>query len=301
MKPAPVSRFRGAHPHLLQSTCVAVIQATTQFTAHKTCNTRKKQEMDITTSQPMERALQDLLDKYGITTNERFVLTESSNIPGALHLLPGYELIDPAPNPAEVPLLSWRVRRSFTELRKIVEDAVVEHVCLLRFSCLASTNGWSLHELIYREVDLCEYITGGKTNSVFAVWEGRRSVNIILSLNTGVLCSVEISLQLPAGADLQERHEIIGRRGTAGDRVVDTQAPQQSVYCFTQSGDSRFTDTDMELFGFNPGQTEHIRGAFEVYRFPALRAAWTAQHRHLTNVVRAAATSGEIRQKVTIS
>ncbi len=256
--------------------------------------------MDILKNQEKEQALAGLLDKYGITTNDSYVLSRERRKEGSTVLLSGYELIDREEAPGEVPLLSWRVGRSFTELRKMVADSVVEHACLLRFSCLASPDGWPLPALLYREADLCEYIGGGKTASVFAVWDQQRTANVILKLDTGLLCSIEISLQLPAGSALQERHEIIGRRGTASDRVVDTQVPQQSVYLFGTEGEKRYTDTDMELFGFGANEAGQIRAAFEMYRTPGLREVWAAQHRRLVKVVKAAAASAEQREKIMI-
>src|SRR5690606_12979144 len=96
----------------------------------------------------------------------------------------------------------------------------------------------------------------------------------------------------------QERHEIIGRRGTASDRVVDTQVNQHSISFFQQHGPQHYTDTDMELFGFNPQETELIRGAWALYNDAGLRGVWREQHLHLVQVVEAAVASGEKNQKI---
>lgn len=248
----------------------------------------------------MEDALTGLLQKYGIEVNERFSLCFSRSTVDATHLLPGYEFINSTPDARNVPLLSWRVQRSFLELRKIVEEEVVEEICLLKFSFNSSLDKWSLPYLIYREMDLCEFITGGKIKSVFAVLENEKYVNIIAKLNTNVLCSFEINLQLPHGAESQEKHEIIGRRGIACDRVVDTQVSQHSIYCFKREKNECYTDTDFELFEFSPKQREQIRGAFEVYRNPDLRFKWMDQHSHLIKVIEAVFISGQRRQKMNI-
>lgn len=242
-------------------------------------------------NQTKEEALEGLLHKYGIAVGEH------RDKP----LLPGYQLMGQVPEEKGIPLLAWRLNRPFTELRQIVQTSVVEHPCLFRFSCLATRSAWTLEQLVYRETDLCEYISGGKTESVFAVWNGAHSVNLILTLNTGPICSIEISLALPPGTPMQERHEIIGRRGTASDRVVDTQVPQHSVYFFRESGLVRYLDTDMELFGFDGQETEQIRGAFEWFKRPELRAAWADQHQHLQAVVQAAVTSGRKKEKVSVN
>jgi len=244
-------------------------------------------EKNVIKKMTMEEALESLLEKYGLTANKPFPLT------------PGYRLLDDPSSTTDVPLLPWRASRPFIELRNIVENQVVEHPCLFRFSCLASREqGASLQALIYREADLFEYIGGGKIASVFAVWDASRSVNLILKLDNGRLCSVEISRQLPPDTVMQERHEIIGRRGTASDRVVDTQVNQHSISFFRQDGTQQYTDTDMELFGFNPQETELIRGAWALYNDAGLRDVWRNQHIHLVQVVEAAVASGEKNQKI---
>jgi len=257
-------------------------------------------EQEITKKETMEDALTGLLGKYGIPAPWPFHLSPGG-MAGGHRLLPGNQLMESRLESDDIPLLSWRVKRPFEELRKIVKETVVEQVCLLRFSCLAAPEYGPLAALIYREADLCEYIGGGKTESVFAVWDDQRSVNLVIRLDTGILCSIELSLQLPRGSSLKDRHEIIGRRGTASDRVVDTQVPQHSIYHYTETGDQCYTDTDMELFGFDDGEIEHVRSAFEACKSPQLRSEWASQHQHLIKVVQAAIISGEKREKVMIS
>jgi hypothetical protein len=253
--------------------------------------------MEHSKSKDLEVALQALLDKYDVKADQNFNLSVTSQPGDSRQLLPGWHWLTSLPGTNQQPLLTWRVNRAFTELRKIMSDAVVENACLFRFSCLASPDQWSVDALIYREIDLCEFIGGGRTVSIFAVWE-KLSVNIILRLATGVLCSIEISTQLPQGSPFQERHELIGQRGTASDRVVDTQVSQSSIYGFTSNGIEQYKDTDMELFGFTENQIEHVRSAFELFKSPALAQQWTDQHLHLVELVKAAHTSGNERRKV---
>ncbi|MCE6989834.1 hypothetical protein [Dyadobacter sp. CY323] len=256
--------------------------------------------MEQSRSKATEVALQELLDKYNVKVDQPLSLSTFSQPGDSLQLLPGWHLLASLPKTNQQPLLTWRVNRAFTELRKIIADSVVENACLFRFSCLASPDQWSVDALIYREIDLCEFISGGKTMSVFAVRE-KQSINIILRLDTGVLCSIEISTQLPAGSPFQERHELIGQRGTASDRVVDTQVSQYSIYGYTRNGIEQYKDTDMELFGFDENQIEHVRSAFELLKTPVLIRQWADQHLHLVNLVNAVHTSASERRKVIIA
>jgi hypothetical protein len=134
-------------------------------------------------------------------------------------------------------------------------------------------------------MDLFEFIGNGKIVSLHAVLSGNQAGNVILHLDNNVLCSIEVSTQLPAGMPMIDRHEIIARRGVASDVAVDTQIPQSSVYSYTKQGEKRYTDVDMELYGFDDSQIDHIRSAFQVLKHPDLIRTWQSQHKRLVNFI----------------
>ena len=148
-------------------------------------------------------------------------------------LLPGYCFENSVTEANEIPLLSWRAKRKFVELKKIVADTVIEDICLLRFLSMGCPDKWSLYSLVYRELDIVEFIGNARIVSVNAVFAGEEAGNIILKLDNGALCSIEVGIQMPQGSKLLDRHEIIARRGVASDRVVDSQVPLSSIYSFT--------------------------------------------------------------------
>ena len=65
-----------------------------------------------------EKALSGLLEKYNIKSSQPFCLYVDSN-PDVLNLLPGYDYTDYILEKNQIPLLTWRVRRKFIELKKI--------------------------------------------------------------------------------------------------------------------------------------------------------------------------------------
>ncbi len=254
---------------------------------------RKKDDKDI------EKALTGLLEKYSITSPETFHLSKEdySNAPS---LLPGYFFIGSAPGKNQIPLLTWRVKRKFIELKKIVSDSVIEKVCLFRFCCMGSKDKWEISELFYRELDLFEYIGNGKIISVQAVISDNEAGNAIVRLDNGALCSIEVSIQMPGDTPLVDRHEIIAQRGVTSDLVVDTQVPQSSIYSYTRKGEKRYTDVDMELYGFDDLQVDQIRSAFQVFKDPELANQWLEQHNHLVKLVQAVFESDSKRGKINI-
>jgi hypothetical protein len=126
---------------------------------------------------------------------------------------------------------------------------------------------------------------------LFAVFSGNDAVNIIVKLQNGMSCSVECSVMLPDGAEIIDRHEIIARRGVASDRVVDTQVPQSSIYTYTAEKETRFTDTDAEIFGLSQDDVNIVRAAFKVLETPKLAEKWQCQDQRLADLVEKAKQS----------
>lgn len=232
----------------------------------------------------MEKALTGLLEKYHINPVYPWHLQLTGKA-CEWDMLPGYDFAEAELRENQVPLLTWRVKRKFTELKRIAEESVIEDVCLFRFCCIGSREKWSLFSLFYREMDLFEFIGNGRIVSVQAVVSGDQAGNALLRLDNDAICSVEVSSQLPSGMPMIDRHEIIARRGVASDVVVDAQIPQNSIYSYTQQGEKRYTDTDMELYGFDDLQTDHIRSAFQVLKQPEFQHNWQSQHKHLVTLI----------------
>ena len=254
----------------------------------------------IIQNQSIEEALSGLLRKYNIQEPHDFRMTQPGGSTG-LNLLPGWELIDTPLTESQIPLLTWRLKRKFIELKKIVQDATIENVRMFRFSSMGNKDEWNWTSLLYRELDLCEFIGDGKIISMQAVISGNQSGNVILRLDNNILCSVEISTQMPSGSDLVDRHEIIAQRGVASDLVVDTMIPQNSIYSFTEKGEQHYRDVDEELFGYNEAQIDHVRSAFQVLKQGELVQQWQAQHKRIVNFIDSVFVSDKDRTKITFN
>ena len=236
----------------------------------------------------IDSALKELMRKYEVKAQPR------------LNILPGWRFLQANLNDNDIPLLTWRVNRRFTELQKIVSGQVIENVSMLRFCSLGNKREWSLEALMYREFDLCEFLTGSRITSLHATLSDNSAGNIIVKLANGVIGSVEIGIQAHVEGRLLERHEIIARRGVASDIVVDTQVPQSSVYTFTDKGSSEYKDVDNELFGLNEFQIEWVRSAFGVHKNPEQSKELIKQHNHLASLVSTALESNSKKQKIEV-
>ena len=203
----------------------------------------------------MNKALDFLREKYGAAKGEIALRGGHCHV-GATPLLPG------------------RMERKIVELKKMTENGTLEGVSTLRFAAFAP-KGTDREAMLAKELDLAAYLGAADVVRVMAVANGA-AINVLAKLANDVHVSVEIGAGLPKGEMPYDRHEIIARRGIASDRVVDTQVPLSSIYSYTDSGESHYTDTDSELFGLPEEEILLVRAAFAVLSDPGLAAVWNA-------------------------
>ena len=206
----------------------------------------------------MNESLAFLRDKYGCPEGE---IVSGEN---------GYELA--LPDKKHVSLLPWRVERRFVELKKIIDGKTLEDVSTFRFARFSA--GGDCIKVAAEELDLAVFLAGSPLKRLFAVRNGNATSNILAQFENSMSISVECGVNLPAGATVLDRHEIIARRGVASDRAVDTQVPQSSIYEWTNGGNATFTDVDTELFGLPNDQIWTVRAAFAVLMKPVLADEW---------------------------
>ncbi|MCP4593208.1 MAG: hypothetical protein GY842_20925, partial [bacterium] len=204
--------------------------------------------MDLAKTSDLNEALAGLLGKYEVEVTEPWRLRDGARpadkVPAdELTLGPGWLYAEADLPDGIVPLRPWRSERRFVELRRLAEDETIVPVLMCRFSCLTDGEAVGLDAVLYRELDLVEWLVGSRVASVHAAIDADRAANLVVRLANDVICSVEAGTTLPPGTPMQDRHEMIARRGVASDRVVDTQVEQSSVYLWSDSERGRFTDT----------------------------------------------------------
>ena len=277
----------------------------------------------------LDDALALLLDKYTVEPPGPWRIAGGAEPPGKagnlLTLAPGESLTEPDPPERTVPLLPWRHQRRFAELKRLVDEKTVAPLLMCRFACLTDGREMPLEAILYREFDLVEWLSGTPIVGICASMAGTekgvrsnlceapsgpsrqigpdpffRAANVIVRLAGGVIASVEAGATLPAGVTVQDRHEMIARRGVASDRVVDTQVAQSSVYAWTDAGHRQHTDVDAELFGLDAEQAALVRSAYDVLRRPEVTPALRRQHRRLRQLVELAHASDRRRERLTV-
>lgn len=190
----------------------------------------------------LQEKLDFLLDKYSVETkamlkDRRFVVIDGT----------------------KTPVLSHRLERRFVELRNMVLNNTLSGISVMRVARTIQ-KGADMHDALYREFDLCQWILGDTLCQVTA-FKNSNVLNVIATTKKGIVCTIEISATLAEEEDSIDKHEIIAEHGIGCDVVVDAQLKQDSIYVF---GDKKqkFTDVDFELFGLSIEDVAVVRSAF---------------------------------------
>ena len=261
--------------------------------------------MDPTTASDLNESLAGLLRKYEVTVAGPWRLGDESrsakDIPaGVLTLVPGWTQAETNLPKATVPLRPWRNERRFLELKRLVEEQTIVPVLMCRFACLTDGEAIPLDAALYREFDLVAWLAGAPITRVYAAINAGNAANVIVRLANDAICSVEVATTLPPGTPIQDRHEIIARRGVASDRVVDTQVPQSSVYVWSDAETRRFTDTDAELFGLSPEDVTLVRSSYEALSKPESQSELRRGHAGLRHLVALAHESDRRKERLSV-
>jgi hypothetical protein len=252
----------------------------------------------------LDAMFRELAAKYAVDVPKHWQLNAANDVAktGGETLAAGWSLLSTCSSDSVIPLLPWRSERRFVELKRLVDTQTVDTVVMCRFSCLTTGEPMGLKAILYRELDLVEWLTGSPIVSLYASLHADRFANVLVRVESGVVSSVEAGTALPAGAqpDVMDRHELIARRGVASDRVVDTQVPQSSVYAFTEQGVDEYTDTDAELFGLDAADAALVRAAFDVALEPARAEALRHTHERLVSLVELVYESDRTRKRLAV-
>ena len=223
----------------------------------------------------LQEKLEFLLDKYSVST--KAVLKDANTV-----------VIDGV----ETPILSHRNERRFIELKNIANNGTLDGISVFRIARIVES-GKDIYNELYREFDICQFVLQRKIARV-TVMQNDNVLNAIATTDDGIVCTIEISATLSKGEIEKDKHEIIAKRGTACDVVVDAQLKQDSIYVFGKEN-KKFTDVDFELYGLSVKDIAIVRGAFSIAQNKTMgeMAEINANLLKLVDLAKKSAKSGE--------
>ena len=148
-------------------------------------------------------------------------------------------------------LTPWRFNTRLKEVRNLA--SVVK---CLRKNCsykslIATHNSADISEILFIEIDTCQWILNDRIKYVYAFSEENQMYSLIAKTVNGILCQIEISTTLNDETSPITRHEIVGKEGMICDRSINEQIPVDAVYLFkdTERFPESMTDTNLSSLG----------------------------------------------------
>ncbi len=153
-------------------------------------------------------------------------------------------------------LTPWRFDRRFLAMRTLsVKDNVLRKICSYKSLKVVKCSD-EMKDIVYQELDVCEWLLDDNIVSVYAQASGDKIVSLILKTQKDILCNIEIALTLSEDTAPVTKHEIVGKEGMISDRSINEQIPVESVYLFEQNqkNPKAYTDMDVTMLGLSPDE-----------------------------------------------
>ena len=210
------------------------------------------------------------------------------------------------PDGRRVPLMKWRTHYKMKAFRSFsAGDAIrfgAAHAAALSGPSVfrlqyAGRTGESLEKILFRELDLSEWLTGAKTRTIFAM-RNRGVLHVTTCLDTGTVCILELSAALPPDADPVYKHELTTESGFVSDRAVDTQITPHGMYLMNDDGVEAFDEVDTLTWGLNPDDAQTARAAYALLTGEADADEYIAAEKRLNRLCELAELSAQTENEV---
>ena len=236
--------------------------------------------------------LKELADKYSAAENLQVELkpgkVDVSCNKGSFSFVYDFSQLDEN-DASVVPMLHWRNKRRYIELKNILKTKMVEDPRGMRIHHIVPKSDFdcSLENILCFEADIIEFITGQKVTKIFADFSGDVYTNCIAYCNEKLVASLELGFS-PEGSEPVLLHEVIARTGIASDVAVDTQMQQYPIYVIKGKELEHYNEIDNELYGLDNTQADCIRFILAVLTNPDVIPELQKQGSHLVAVYKAA-------------
>ncbi|MBR2453663.1 MAG: hypothetical protein IKB35_01535 [Clostridia bacterium] len=198
-----------------------------------------------------------------------------------------------------IPLLYHRYEPRINALHGYGRSTL-ENCCLNTYSFVGSDV--SLEELLWRELDLAEYILGSKIVKITAFVNGG-ACNLIAKTALGTLANLELGNTMASGTIPQFSHRLITKHGMASDRTVNNMVEQNGIYLFGNN-DTRpltFDEGDYYLFGLSESESTEVSYIYGIIKGAVDRQELISQNKRLKGLVKAAFESSRLGKSVFVS
>lgn len=149
------------------------------------------------------------------------------------------------------PLFWWRADPQVDMMHDLAPE---RKICSMKLN-RTCPKSWGLEKLLYKELDIAEYMLGSQVKTVMNFRQGD-SMNMLCTMENDRVALFELGATLHDGTDEQGRHTYWGEEGMAADRVVSQKLPSRAVYLFTQDQPEVQTYHDIFIYMYGLSQTD---------------------------------------------
>ena len=154
----------------------------------------------------------------------------------------------------QYPLFWWR---SDPQVDMMHDLAPERKICSMKLN-RTCPKSWGLEKLLYKELDIAEYMIGSSVKTVMNFRQGS-SMNMLCTMENDRVAIFELGATLHDGTEEQGRHTYWGEAGMASDRVVSQKLPSRATYLFTQDQPQVQTYHDLFIYMFGLSATDVIK------------------------------------------
>lgn len=197
-----------------------------------------------------------------------------------------------------LPILDWRYEPRMNRISAY--GSREQENCCVNVSSFFGKDV-TLDELLYRELDIAEFLLHSKIVKVTAFMRGA-ACNLIAKCESGAQANLELGATMAPGTIPQFQHRLITTHGMANDKGVNDLIEQNGVYVFGDNDTRPVTYDDGEYYLYGLTVEQSVRCTFiqGVITGKVDKAMLLEQDKHLRELLAAVYKSAECGQSVTL-
>lgn len=155
----------------------------------------------------------------------------------------------------------------------------------------------SLDRLIYRELNIAEFILHSKIKKITA-FVNENAANIIAVMEDGTTANLDLGNTMAPGSHIQCQHRLITKHGMANDLSVTDMTVQHQVYIFSEEGTAVYDDDEYYLYGLGEEEVETVLTVHGIFTNHISCETWPEDHIRYLSMIDAVYASGKTGKSV---
>lgn len=158
----------------------------------------------------------------------------------------------------------------------------------------------SLDQLIYRELNIAEFILHSKVKKIMA-FVNQKAANIIAVMENDTTANIDLGNTMAPGSPMQCQHRLITKHGMANDLSVTDMTVQHQVYIFGENGTSVYDDDEYYLYGLNEKEVETVLTIHGIFTGHTDCQSWAEDHKRYLAMVKAVYESANAGKAIAVN